>query len=206
MMSNAHRFIFVHVPKTGGNSIQSVLLPLSDDRMVLTQHQDGVERFDVVGPVTVNKHTPLAHYGATLGDLSPYFVFVSARHPFDRAVSFYLSPHRWANQGPSGAWEIAQPSWSESNFLEFLDTMTPFISFVDVAGSIQQVDDIIRFETVRADFARVARRIGAPDLELTVHRNKSAADSEQRTAVMADKALRRIVEDRFAVDMAYLKY
>ena len=45
MLSTRHRFLFLHVPKTAGNAVQTWLLPHSDDQKVTHRHQDGIERF-----------------------------------------------------------------------------------------------------------------------------------------------------------------
>src|SRR5688500_12110385 len=51
MMALSRQFIFVHVPKTGGNSIQNVLKAYSEDEIVCTEpYQDGVERFELKNP------------------------------------------------------------------------------------------------------------------------------------------------------------
>lgn len=48
MLSTSHNFLFIHVPKTGGNSLQNVLSEYADDKIVrLSPYQDGVERFEV---------------------------------------------------------------------------------------------------------------------------------------------------------------
>jgi hypothetical protein len=59
MISSKYRFLYVHIPKTGGNSIQHVLLPISDDQKELKKHQDGLDRFEVIGPKTKKKHASL---------------------------------------------------------------------------------------------------------------------------------------------------
>ena len=109
MISTERKFIYIHVPKTGGNSIQTALQPFSDDKKVASGHQDGIDRFDIAGPATPSKHASLASYRDLLGDISQYFVFHSARHPFDRAISGYFSSSNWVRRSAAGIWKIAAP-------------------------------------------------------------------------------------------------
>jgi len=51
MISRRYKFIYVHIPKTGGTTIQSVLLPFSDDEKFIVPYQDGVDSFEVRGPL-----------------------------------------------------------------------------------------------------------------------------------------------------------
>ena len=48
MLSIKKKFLFIHIPKKAGNSIQNVLKHYSEDEIVSLNHlQDGVERFEV---------------------------------------------------------------------------------------------------------------------------------------------------------------
>ena len=66
MISFQKRFLFVHIPKTAGNSIQSVLRNYSEDEIVaLRGEQDGIERFGLRNPnYKIKKHSTLAEYRA----------------------------------------------------------------------------------------------------------------------------------------------
>jgi hypothetical protein len=48
MIFEKKQIIFIHYPKTAGNSIQDALRQYTNDKLVtLTKYQDGVERFEV---------------------------------------------------------------------------------------------------------------------------------------------------------------
>ena len=206
MISTSRHFIYLHPPKTGGNSISAALLPLSDDKMIVQGHQDGIDRFEIAGELTPRKHARLADYVANGVDIAAYRIVISARHPFDRAVSYYFSPHRWARQMSSGEWSIDTPQWDETIFMSLLPEMGKMLDFLRVDGRIVPPFDIIHTETIEADFKRVAAKL---NLEMTtpfVHRNKSAASEDIYHAVRQSKILQNVVQDYFVEDMQFFGY
>ena len=206
MISTERKFIYIHVPKTGGNSIQSALTPFSDDKKVTRGHQDGIDRFDIAGPITPSKHASLTSYRELLGDISRYFVFHSARHPFDRAISGYFSSSNWARQYAVGVWEIAAPIWDADEFLKFAARMKPIVSYISVDDTIYPSDDVIRLESINADFDRIRRTLNIPLSAQLGHFNKTADQHLLIASALGDKGLRQLVENQFAEDMAYLGY
>jgi len=96
MISFQKRFLFVHIPKTAGNSIQSVLREYSEDQIVaLRSEQDGIERFGLRNPnYKIRKHSTLAEYRMALGDeqFRSLYKFACVRNPWDRMVSYYFRP------------------------------------------------------------------------------------------------------------------
>ena len=98
MLSTAHRFLFIHVPKTGGNSIQNVLAVYSADHLVSTAaHQDGVERFEVRSTrYRTTKHSTLREYEREYDPslLDGLRTICCVRNPWERCISHFFSPHR----------------------------------------------------------------------------------------------------------------
>ena len=97
MISESKQFIFIHVPKTGGNSLQEMLLKYSEDKIDLyRENQDGVERFAIKSSYSakLKKHSILRDYKAYLTPevYDKYFKFAVIRNPWERAISLCFSP------------------------------------------------------------------------------------------------------------------
>lgn len=102
--------LFIHVPKTGGNSLQQAFLQLgwTADQRLLSGHQDGVDRFELRGVHTHSKHQPLGHYLRLWPAARLLPVYACLRPPLQRLVSLYFSPHRWLQpSGDAGAWHFS---------------------------------------------------------------------------------------------------
>jgi hypothetical protein len=82
MISNKKKFIFLHIPKTGGSSIEKALCRYSNKK---------VYKIPGNGIGLPGKHYKIKtiknEYGTDM--LNDYFKFTFIRNPFDRAVSFY---------------------------------------------------------------------------------------------------------------------
>src|SRR5436309_509585 len=95
MISTQKNFLFVHIPKTGGNSIQTILAPFSEDEIVASGTQDGVERFGVHNKrYELRKHATLSRYREALGarKFARFFKFTCVRNPWERLISHYFTP------------------------------------------------------------------------------------------------------------------
>ena len=150
MISTSHRFLFIHVPKTGGNSVQGVLHKYADDAIVrIAPHHDGIERFEVRGRPGTVKHSPLGDYHRAWGSLDGYFKFCCVRNPWDMCVSYYFSPHR------------GEVAWDRGAFIHFVEgTIAPLSRYI---GDLSRMDFVMRFENLGDDFRSVCRKVGIPE-------------------------------------------
>ena len=201
MLSLTHRFLFVHIPKTGGNSIQTILRLYSEDRIVTNPLQDGVQRFEVRGRFTRHKHATLADYHKLIPPelFSDLFKFCVVRNPWSRSMSFYFSPHRWIGRG------IA-PYWSRDEFLALLPRLPPMVEYLKIYGRIQEMSFIIRYERLTEHLPDVLSRIG---IEAEKHRlpylNRGFSE-DYRPYFDKDQDLIRIVYAKYQEDIRHFGY
>ena len=208
MLLTRLNLIYLHAPKTGGNSIQSLLLPYCDDEIVIKGHQDGVDRFQIKGEVTPDKHAVYSDYERHLGSKAAQFrVAISIRHPVDRAVSYYFSPHAWMRRHDDGEWRLDEPFWSMERFREQLAEVRPMSDFLASATGYRKPDLTIRYETIAEDMTRLWQTLGLPAGQCSLpHRNRSATSDAMKRKVLEDTDVRDLVTERFAVDMAMFGY
>jgi hypothetical protein len=207
--SRSHKFIFIHVPKTGGNSLQSVLLPYAEE--VLVDSADGVERkefFELRNEsLGLTKHATLQEYrdGLDVEEYRSLFKFSVIRNPWDRMVSHYFSPHR------------SRPGWNRGEFKSMIKWVPPLRRFIcrdrysarviDGAWRLlgkpgrrlgAEVDMLLRFEHLEEDFAAVCRRLGVPQVALP----KRNASERGPYADYYDDETQALVARRFCDEIA----
>jgi hypothetical protein len=198
MISLQKRFLFVHIPKTAGNSIQSLLRHYSEDEIVsLRPEQEGIERFGVRNPnYRIKKHSTLAEYKAALGEeqFRSLYKFACVRNPWDRMISLYFSPGRQVAEWDREAFEslvLKVPSVADYLHLEAGEE--------DPFGN---VDRMMRFETLTEDFRSVCAQLGIPLAPLPEY-NRS---SREYYSKYYDNKLRALVAERFAPEIERFGY
>ncbi|QXD16175.1 sulfotransferase family protein [Rhodocaloribacter litoris] len=178
-------YLFIHIPKTGGRSIETALGCLYEHKTALQKRRE--VGFDV---------------------WSAKFTFTFVRNPWDKAVSHYAYLKK-TGQDFLEEDNIDFRSWVR---LVFVDRNPRYISkplhfapqtewIMDLEGK-QLVDYVGRFERFEADFAEVCRRIGV-ERQLP-HQNSSHRRKDYRTYY--DDETAQIIADVYASDLSYFGY
>ncbi len=198
MISLRKRFLFVHIPKTAGNSIQSTLRDYSEDQLVaLRREQDGIERFALRNPnYNIKKHSTLAEYYNALGreQFRNLYKFTCVRNPWDRMVSYYFTP----TQTPE--------TWDPKKFRKIIFKVVSVADYLRLVNGEEDpfanVDYIMRFENLADDFRTVCGTLEISPATLPRY-NRS---SREHYSKYYDNDLRELVRSRFAAEIDRFGY
>jgi len=160
-----HQCIFIHIPKTAGTSVLSVLMQGN----VLRDHAVFSD-FQTVDPVSFQS----------------YFKFCFVRNPYDRAVSCY----EYLKKGGNGGGDLYYKDLIEQKFPTFDDFVLNYLNkdiihqhvlfkpqylFIYNYKSELQVDYIGKFEDIEEDFKYISEKIflqkKLPDLNKSSKKN-----------------------------------
>lgn len=177
-VSDSHRFLFVHVQKTGGNTVERHLAEHVTDLRP-------VKGLGGAGP----RHAPLRRMLRIEPQLADYYVFGFVRDPWERMVSWWSmiqDMQRRVNEADARAIELMSavhwwrhilatyPDFS-SFVLEGLDRERrmnrPQVSYLRTRK--RSADFIGRTENFDADLARVMSTLGLPEPASTYRENTS---------------------------------
>ncbi len=185
LVSYSHRFIFIHVGKTGGMSVRKVLEPLSTEPEKFKIHRPLKSIGDRPNPMYSVWETLLLHAKASDAkkELPPevfnnFYKFAFVRNPWDLQVSMY---HFVLREPTAPTHEEVKNCGSFDAFIDWVaQTAAPYPrgitklqrDMVTDADGTLLVDFTGRYETLEDDFAHVTKVLGI-DAELP-HLNRSA--------------------------------
>jgi hypothetical protein len=198
MISLQKRFLFVHIPKTAGNSIQTALRDYSEDKLIaLRKEQDGIERFGLRNPnYKIKKHSTLAEYRDALGteQLRNLYKFTCVRNPWDRMVSYYFTPTQ------------SQETWDRKKFQKIVSKAVSAADYLRLDQNEEDpfanVDYIMRFENLADDFRTVCGTLDISPAALPQY-NRSTREHYSK---YYDDELRELVRNRFAAEIERFGY
>lgn len=202
MISHKHKFIFIHIPKTGGTSIERALEPTIslEDPDCHAGHVEG-------NTLIEGKHWRTIDYQSKFPELfDSYFKFMFIRNPWDRMVSRYewrrfLAPLKFEGERAEKI--------SNQDFKDFLQKQGAemfekwcYVDLMQDSNGHQAIDFVGRFENLQNDFDKICDMIGISCCQLPL---RNTTDHNHYTEYY-DNETRRLVSEKFARDIDHFGY
>ena len=191
MINNKHKFIFVHIQKTGGSSIKYAL------------NWDGKKQ-------NGGEHLTVKKYEKMLKDrYKEYFVFTCIRNPWDRMVSHYFHGKR-ANKFKAKKF---------NNFNEWIkfyltkgkkQTVEPQRYFTQYEYLINNqkkvdIDYIMQYENLQNDFDKLCDLLNI-ERRVLPHKRKSIRRKNKHYSLFYNNKNIYLVERMFKRDIEFFNY
>lgn len=195
MIDHNHKFVFIHVPKTAGTSIERFF----GHNAFHKKFRTGIPNKEIMigfdsGSGKYFQHLTISEIHDLLGDdIASYFSFGFVRNPWSKIVSSYFF---YKNHGFNSFKDFLL----SSKIPDQSHLMSQYDFFFD--RDQQLVDFIGRFENLDSDFEFVCKKIGFPYKKL-LHKNKS---NHKHYTEYYDDETREIVAQKYAKDIQHFGY
>ena len=215
MISHRNKFIFIHIPKCGGMSVESALRRF--DCEYIYKHGKESESIPHLA-----KHATALDFKSQIDDIESYFKFTFVRNPWSWAVSnFVFNEGRHApylNNLKHSGYKIYKRHFNSyskedgdiKNLFEFwlewwVNGCNPSqnMMFCDEDGRTL-VDFIGRLENFEEDFNKVTDHIGIKGASLP-HRNKNKKSNIEYKEYYNENS-RKMMEEHFKKDIELFNY
>ncbi|MCV3270541.1 sulfotransferase family protein [Roseobacter sinensis] len=211
IISRGRRYIFVHIPKTGGTSLATALeaRAMKDDLLIGDTPKARRRRrrlTDLRPSGRLWKHATLADIDGVVSpdEIAQMFTFTLVRNPWDRLVSYYHWLRVQSFDHPAVA--VAK----SRGFAEFLAEpliqtslrQSPARSYMQDATGAERCDLYIRLEHFDADAQPLIEHLGFA--LVLPHVNASTRPADYRTVY--DAKSRDLVQDICAEDIVRFGY
>lgn len=189
VLSIKHRllddFVFIHINKTGGSSVEKVL-------RIPTEHKTALEKISEIGPATWERR----------------LTFSIVRNPWDKVVSHYhfrvATNQNRLRDHPMDFREWVKMAYGEgdSAYCDDPKMFMPQMRWIADGNDNILVDEVIRFEHLSHDFNSLLDKLGKRPVILP-HIKKTDRGGYRQ---YYDSETREIVGSRFHSDIARFGY
>lgn len=209
MISHQFKFIFVHIPKTGGMSISSLLARYSTPLRLL----DGDNNY------WTDIHAKYFHYIDRYGQdtWDKYYKFAFIRNPWDRLISsfFYLSgggnnpfdkklSDKYIKKYDGDFIQFVK-NFVAADKIKYLFHMHPQHEFIYDRKGRLLVDFVGKYENLQEDFNKICDQFSVPHVKLP-YINKTPYRKIQHFTDYYNDEARKIVAEKYSRDIDLFGY
>jgi hypothetical protein len=186
MIDHQRKLLFIHIARTGGTSVEKALVG---------------EDWWKIDPTTKHLSASQArrHYGEDVW--REYTTFAIIRNPWDRFVSMWTIGY-WFSP------ETHLAGVKPDNFRQFIHTLKPHPAeahqtFHQHEILDQEIDFILRFESLQNDFSEMLKKRGLDDISLPV---ALKSDDRRPYRDYYDEETARFIARTYSVDIERFHY
>ncbi len=207
IISNAHNFLFIAVPKTGTTYIENHFVKHINDAKLINNSQSGPSVTEL------HKHSDIIdmHELGIFKLHQSKFKVAFVRNPYDRIVSWFCcyAQRRNAKKAQVKHANFYGTKYLSGSFVDFVKHAPPFIfknsiSFMLDEFGRKQVDFIAKFENFTKDLNYICDRINIPNIKPIA--DKVNASEHTAYASYYNEETREIVAKQYAKDIEYFNY
>jgi hypothetical protein len=199
--------VFVHIPKTGGQSVEKTLFPEMEPPK--ETNYDIFTGWDEKNKIWMQHASMQQINDLYETDVSKYFKFGFVRNPWSRAVSDYV----WMQEEIKKSDSFLNYLLEQGEFKQRLtvrrnnrwrgDHVIPQFDFLFDNSGTQLVDFIGKLENFQSDFDIVCDKIGIPRKKLS---RQLIAKKRKHYTEYYDDETRQIVAEKYAKDIEMFGY
>ena len=205
MISHKHRCIFVHIPRTGGTSIEDIIWPgaRTETELWMGFVEPMRNRYQTGGLQHLLARQIRTDVGAETFDA--YFKFSVVRNPWDKVISQYS----FMRQRPDlRAYVGLEDDAPLAKYLERIAEVEhvhwmPQVSFIQDTEGLEIVDLIGRFEALGPEMRKVLARI---DINCALLPHMKASEREREYRCYFNTETRLAVARMYAADIEHFGY
>jgi len=199
IVSHKKKFVFIHIPRTGGTSIRKCIGHFNEIPIWLHKSKLGKQTDQ-----RLEKHVKAHTLFSVIGSYNDYFKFGFVRNPWDWMLSIYLLIKK----------DKADPRNKMANQVNFKEFVKIFYEYDPkvypardgqysylYSSNRQLVDFIGRFERLKQDFEKVCSKIG---ITANLPRINSTTHDHYRNYY--DRYSRLLVAEMFSKDIEVFRY
>jgi len=201
LLAHSHKFIFLHVPKTGGQSIHKAVEPYMDGRDEFGAPKRHEKYYHHATPDVLLEYTDREVWDS-------YFKFVFVRNPWDRILSqyfFFKTKDTMLKFNPNWHREFGEKYKDFNDWLKKTPKHNWFQPATDwiFNNGRMEVDFVGRFEHFYRDFKRACSVIGLPKSTTLPQVNKTVHD--HYSTYYNDESV-EIIREQFSKDIEMFGY